>query len=51
MRTFLFSLLGTFCPYKYSAWKATIREQVRLSLLLLFAPLALLPSVGFCLCI
>ncbi|CAN0531515.1 unnamed protein product, partial [Ectocarpus sp. 12 AP-2014] len=27
MRTFLFSLLGTFCPYKYSAWKATIREQ------------------------
>eukprot|EP00904_Undaria_pinnatifida_P013773 jgi/Undpi1/9526/HiC_scaffold_27.g11982.m1 len=30
MRTFLFSLLGTFCPYKYSAWKATIREQAAL---------------------
>ena len=36
MRTFLFSLLGTFCPYKYSAWKATIREQVRLWLLSLY---------------
>lgn len=43
MRTFLFSLLGTFCPYKYSAWKATIREQVRMlrsvgSVLVLAAP-------------
>ncbi|CAN0101714.1 unnamed protein product, partial [Discosporangium mesarthrocarpum] len=27
MKSYLFSLLGTFCPYKYSAWKRAIREQ------------------------
>ncbi|CAM9903449.1 unnamed protein product, partial [Choristocarpus tenellus] len=27
MKTYLFSLLGTFSPFKYGAWKRTIREQ------------------------